>query len=340
MTRSLFARARPHGGCGLSAFLALLGALPLLAGLAPEARAQADTYPSRVVRIVSPFPPAGAADLLSRALAEEIGPALGQNVIVENRAGAGGRVGTESVVRAPPDGYTLLMASQATNAINPALYNLTFDPAKDLVPVAPVASVAHVLVVNPSVPAKTLQELLALARAEPGKLTFGSAGIGGATHLAMELLKSIAKVDLVHVPYRGTAPATTDVLGGRLTMMFDTLPTALPHIQSGGVRVLAVSTPQRHPVLPDVPTGAEAGVPGYDAVGWYGVFAPAGTPEPIVARLSSVIRAALEKPAFRARLAAQGVDPLPGDAAAFTAFVAKDRARWTEVIRAANIKVE
>jgi tripartite-type tricarboxylate transporter receptor subunit TctC len=315
------------------------GALALLA-FCCGAAAQGEAYPSRVVRIVAPFPPAGAADLLSRILAEEIGPTLGQNVIVENRAGAGGRVGTEAVVRSPPDGYTLLMASQATNAINPALYNLNFDPAKDLVSVAPVASVASVLVVNPSVKANTLQELLALARAEPGKLTFGSAGIGGATHLAMELLENLAKVDLTHVPYRGTAPAMTDVLGGRINMMFDTLPTALPHIQSGGVRALAVSTPQRHPVLPDVPTAAEAGVTGYDAVGWYGIFAPAGTPEPIVASLSSVIKTALAKPEFRARLTAQGVDPLPGDPAEFQAFVARDRARWTDLIRAANIKAE
>ena len=319
---------------------ALLCAALMFLGSQSEAFAQTEAYPSRVIRLVSPFPPAGAADLLSRALAEEIAPALGQNVIVENRAGAGGRVGTESVVRAQPDGYTLLMASQATNAINPALYNLNFDPAKDLVPVAPVASVASVLVVHPSVRANTLQELLAFAKAEPGKLTFGSAGIGGATHLAMELLKNLANVDLVHVPYRGTAPAMTDVLGGRLSMMFDTVPTAIPHIQSGGVRALAVSTPQRHPVLPDVPTVAEAGVPGYDAVGWYGVFAPASTPEPIIARLSSIIKAALEKPEFRARLTAQGVDPLPGGPAEFKTFVAKDRARWTDVIRAANIKVE
>ena len=340
MTRWLTERRSGRmSGARRLALLALLGAAMVLTG-PPDALAQSEPYPSRVIRLVSPFPPAGAADLLSRALAEEIAPALGQNVIVENRAGAGGRVGTESVVRAAPDGYTLVMASQATNAINPALYNLSFDPAKDLVPVAPVASVASVLVVHPSVRANTLQELLALAKAEPGKLTFGSAGIGGATHLAMELLKTLAGIDVVHVPYRGTAPAMTDVLGGRLSMMFDTVPTALPHIQSGGVRALAVSTPQRHPALPEVPAAAEAGVPGYDAVGWYAVFAPAGTPEPIVARLSSVIKAALEKPEFRARLTAQGVDPLPGDPDEFKAFVARDRARWTEVIRAAGIKVE
>jgi tripartite-type tricarboxylate transporter receptor subunit TctC len=313
--------------------------LAATAALAGAAHAQGD-WPQRSIRMISPFPPGGAADLLARVLAEELSPVLRQTVVVENRTGAGGSVGTEAVVRSAPDGYTLVMGSAGPMAINPSLLRLSYDPARDLVPVAPVAAVASVLVVHPAVNARSLQELLALARAEPGKLNYGSAGIGSAQHLFMELLKQRATVDITHVPYRGTGPAMVDTVGGRLTMMFDTTPTALPHIRDGRVRPIAVSAAQRDPALPDVPTIAEAGVAGYAALGWYGVFGPTGMPAPVVERLNREITGLLARPDFRAKLTAQGVEAMGGTAAEFTAMVAQDRERWAEVIRRGNIRVD
>ncbi len=307
--------------------------------LAGPARAQGD-WPARNIRMISPFPPGGAADLLARVLAEELSPVLRQTVVVENRTGAGGSVGTEAVVRSAPDGYTLVMGSAGPIAINPSLFRLSYDPARDLVPVAPVAAVASVLVVHPSVNARTLQELLALARAEPGKLNYGSAGIGSAQHLFMELVKQQANVDITHVPYRGTGPAMVDTVGGRLTMMFDTTPTALPHIRDGRVRPIAVSSARRDPALPDVPTIAEAGLPDYEALGWYGVFGPTGMPGPVVERINREVAALLARPDFRAKLTAQGVEAMGGTAAQFAEMAANDRERWAEVIRRGNIRVD
>ncbi|WP_211871136.1 Bug family tripartite tricarboxylate transporter substrate binding protein [Neoroseomonas terrae] len=313
--------------------------LTAAASLATAARAQAD-WPNRSIRLISPFPPGGAADLLARVLAEELSPVLRQTVVVENRTGAGGSVGTEAAVRSAPDGYTLVMGSAGPLAINPSLLRLSYDPARDLVPIAPVAAVASVLVVHPSVNARTLPELLALARAEPGKLNYGSAGIGSAQHLFMELLKQLANVDITHVPYRGTGPAMVDTVGGRLTMMFDTTPTALPHIRDGRVRTIAVSSARRDPALPDIPTIAETGVAGYEAIGWYGVFGPTGIPAPVIERLNREITGLLSRPEFRAKLTAQGVEAMGGTAAEFTAMVAEDRQRWAEVIRRGNIRVD
>ena len=308
------------------------------AALARPAAAQGE-WPQRSIRMISPFPPGGAADLLARALAEELTPILRQSVVVENRTGAGGSVGTEAAVRSPPDGYTMVMGSTGPMAINPSLIRLTYDPARDLVPVVPVAAVASVLVVHPSVQARTLPELLALARAEPGKLNYGSSGIGSAQHLFMELLKQQANVDITHIPYRGTGPAMIDTVGGRLTMMFDTTPTALPHIRDGRVRAIAVTSARRDPALPDVPTIGET-LQGYDALGWYGIFSPTGTPAAAVERMSREVNALLRRPDFIAKLAAQGVEPLPGTPAEFTALMTRDRTRWGEVIRRGNIRVD
>jgi tripartite-type tricarboxylate transporter receptor subunit TctC len=316
----------------------LLLGLAATTALAGTAAAQGE-WPQRSIRMISPFPPGGAADLLARALAEELTPILRQSVVVENRTGAGGSVGTEAAVRSPPDGYTMVMGSTGPMAINPALIRLSYDPERDLVPVVPVAAVASVLVVHPSVQARTLAELLALARAEPGKLNYGSSGIGSAQHLFMELVKQQANVDITHVPYRGTGPAMIDTVGGRLTMMFDTTPTALPHIRDGRVRALAVTSARRDPALPDVPTIGET-LPGYEALGWYGILAPTGTPAAAVERMNREVNALLARPDFRAKLAAQGVEPLPGTPAEFTALIARDRARWTGVIRTGNIRVD
>ncbi|WP_270935936.1 Bug family tripartite tricarboxylate transporter substrate binding protein [Falsiroseomonas oryzae] len=316
----------------------------VLAGLAVAAAGRgalaqtASWAPTRQVRIICPFPPGGAADLLSRALAEEIAGPLGQAVVVENRAGAGGSIGTEAAIRAPADGHTLVMGSTGPNAMNPALFNLPFDPARDLAPVTMVATVASILVVHPAVPAQTLPELLALVRARPGQLSYASAGNGSSIHLFMEQLKALAGVDIAHVPYRGGGPAMVDVIAGRVAMMFDTIPTAMPHVRDGRVRVLAVSTAIRHPTLPQVPTVAEAGVPGFEAVGFYGLLVPLGTPEPAVTRINQEVAAALAQPAFRARLESIGVDPAASTPAEFAAFVARDRARWTRLVRDAGIR--
>lgn len=303
--------------------------------------AQGTTWaPARQVRIICPFPPGGAADLLSRALAEELAGPLGQAVVVENRAGAGGSIGTEAAIRSTPDGHTLVMGSTGPNAMNPALYTLSFDPGRDLAPVSMVATVASILVVHPSVSATTLPELLAQVRAQPGRLSYASAGNGSSIHLFMELMKSLAGVDIQHIPYRGGGPAMVDVIGGRVAMMFDTIPTAMPHVREGRVRVLAVSTARRHPTLPDVPTVAESGVPGFEAVGWYGLLVPLGTPDAAITRYNREVAAALERPALRARLQSVGVDPAPSTPSDFATFVANDRARWTRLVQTVGIRLD
>ena len=319
--------------------------LLLLAPFAPLAAAQAASPPTwapdRPIRLVAPFPPGGASDLIARMLAEELGMTFGQPITVENRAGAGGAIGTDAVVRARPDGLTLLMGSQATHATNPALNTrLGFDPMTDLAAIAAVCGVPAVLVVHPSVPATTIQELVALAKAKPGGLRYGSAGIGASTHLAGALFAHLAGIEMTHVPYRGTALATQDLLGGRIEMMADTLPTALPHIQAGRLRALGVSTTARSPSLPDVPTIAEAGVTGYEALNWYAVYAPVATPEPALARLHAEIVAAVARPRFQQRLAEQGMLPMGGSRAEVAAYAAADRKRWTDLVKAANISAD
>ena len=307
-----------------------------LAGLVAPAWAQG-VFPERPVRLVAPFAAAGASDLISRLLAEAITPILGQQMIVENRTGAGGAIGTESVVRARPDGYTLLMGSQATHSTNPALTRLAYDPGTDLIPVASVAGVPGVLVVGPGSTARSLPEFLAAARANPGAVPYGSAGIGASTHLTMALLESMAQAPMQHVPYRGTGLAMQDLIGGRIAAMFDTLPTSLPYIREGRLRALAVSTTTRNGTLPDVPTVAEAGVAGFEALNWYGVFAPRGTPDAIVATLNTAITRTTATAEFRRRLADLGMDPLDLPPADFARYIGADRRRWTDLVRSANI---
>ncbi|WPB85327.1 Bug family tripartite tricarboxylate transporter substrate binding protein [Sediminicoccus rosea] len=312
-------------------------ALPLTAP-SLSARAQVADWPNRPIRLVSPFPPGGAADLTARIMAEELTGVLRQSVVVENRTGVGGAVGSEFVARATPDGYTWLLASTGPFAITPELVRLNFDPARDLAPVAMVSIVPSIFVVNPAVPANNMAELIALARARPGQLSYASGGNGTAQHLFGEMLKQMAGLDIQHVPYRGGGPALTDTIAGRVQILCDTLPLALPHIREGRVRAVGVTTAQRHPALPDVPTVAESGVPGYEAVGWYGMAAPAGTPEALVTRMNREVNALLEKPSLKERMSAQGSDPLAMTPAAFQARIAEDRARWARVIRDGNIR--
>lgn len=311
-----------------------------VAGIPSLSRAQSD-FPSRTIRLVAPFPPAGAADIISRFLNEPLSRALGQVVVVENRAGSGGRIGTEFVVKSPPDGYTILMGSQATNSINPELYkDLNYDPARDLVPIQMVGGVGSVLYVRPDLSANSLQEIIDIARKNPGKLTYGSAGNGGGSHLAAALFETMAKIKMTHVPYRGTAPATTDVMAGQIDMLIDPIPSAMPYIKGGRVRPVAVTTPNRSPSLPDLPTFDEAGVPGYEAVSYYCLYAPAAVPADVLAKLRQAAKTAITDPVASKKLAEQGVIELGLTPEQTADYVAKDRKRWGEVIRNANIKVE
>jgi tripartite-type tricarboxylate transporter receptor subunit TctC len=316
--------------------------LPLLAASAlpaAAARANAPWAPDRPIRLIAPFAAGGAADIISRIVAEELSPILGQQVVVENRTGAGGAVGTEFVVRARPDGHTLLMASQATHGIVPVIARLAFDPATDTTPIANVAGVPAVLVVNNELPARSFAEFAALLRARPGQLSYGSAGIGSSTHMTMALLLHKAGLDAVHVPYRGTALAMPDLIAGRLAAMTDTVTSGLPFVRDGRVRALGVSTARRLAVLPDVPALSEF-VPGYEVLNWYGLSGPAGLPAPVVATLHGAVQTLLARPAFRERLAGQGMEPLAMSTADYAAYIARDRAQWAELVRATGIRAE
>jgi len=319
---------------GRRAFVA--AALALCAGAAP-----AQPYPSKPIRLIVPFTPGGSTDILARAIGQKLAEALGQQVVIENRPGAGGAIGAEAAARAAPDGYTLLMGHIGTLAVNPSLYpKLGYDPLKSFVPVAWVARVTNVLVVNPAVPAQSVQELIRLARDQPGRLRYGSGGNGSAAHLATEYFKLRTQTDIVHVPYKGTGPAVTDLLGGQIEVMMTGAPAVMSHVKAGKMRALAISSAQRIESLPDLPTIAEAGVPGFEAIQWYGVVAPAGTPEPVIARLNAEINRALATPELKARLVAEGAEAAPTTPQAFGAFIAAEIERWRPVIQKAGLKAE
>jgi tripartite-type tricarboxylate transporter receptor subunit TctC len=317
--------------------------LPLLAAsalpfAAPRANAQG-WVPDRPIRLIAPFAAGGAADIIARIVAEELAPILGQQVVVENRTGAGGAVGTEFVVRARPDGHTLLMASQATHGIVPVIARLGFDPATDTTPIANVAGVPAVLVVNNELPVRSFAEFAAHLRARPGQLSYGSAGIGSSTHTTMALLLHKAGLDAVHVPYRGTALAMPDLIAGRLAAMTDTITSGLPFIRDGRVRALGVSTARRLAVVPDVPALGEF-VPGYEVLNWYGLSGPAGMPPSVVAALHGAVQTLLARPAFQTRLSGQGMEPLAMSTPEYAAYIARDRAQWAELVRATGIRAE
>jgi tripartite-type tricarboxylate transporter receptor subunit TctC len=304
-----------------------------------NATAQSD-YPSRPVKVVVPSPPAGGTDILARVLAQHFSKALGQPFVVENKPGAGNMIGIESVARAPADGYTLLVVA-STLALNSVLYKkVPYDPVRDFAPITLAATAPNVLVVNPALPVKSLPEFIALAKAKPGALSYGTPGIGTSPHLSMELLKSMAGIDLQHVPYRGTAAAVTDVIGGQIAVTFANALTAKPQVDSGRVRALAVSGPSRVDAFPAVPPVAEAGVPGYEAMQWYGVAAPAGTPAPIIARLHAEAAKALQSGEMKEKLALDGAQPVGSTPAEFAALIRRELEKWARVVRAAGIELQ
>jgi len=314
---------------------ALLSALPLLA--ASPARAQ--NFPNGQVRIIVPFPPGGATDVLGRVLAAGLQTAWGQTVISEYRPGAAGVIGTRQVVAAPADGHTLLMASTGAILALASGQSGAFDVTRELAPVSLIAAPPYILVVNPNVPVRNAAELIAYAQANPGKLSFGSSGAGSASHLSGALFGQMSGSDMLHVPYRGTGPAVTDLLGGRIDLMFSPALVVTPHIAAGTLRVIGTTGPARSALFPDFPTIAETGLPDYQSLGWFGLFAPAACPRDVVAKISADVGRVLSLPEARQRLAEQGAEPAPNAPDAFTAFVNADIAKWLDLAHKAGIKL-
>lgn len=316
-------------------------AVALLASIAASSPVLAQTWPTKPVRLIVPFPPGGSTDILGRSIAQKLQEALGQPFVVENKGGAGGSIGATEVARAAPDGYTLLMGHIGTLAINPSLYpDLAYDPIKSFAPVALIARVPNVLVVNPAVPARDLQQLIALAKTRPGALRYASGGNGSAAHIAMEYFKLRTQTDIGHIPYRGTSPAVVDVIGGQVEMIMTGVPAVVEQVKAGKLRALAVSS--RTPVasMPGVPTIAASGVPDFEAIQWYGIVAPARTPPAVIALLNAEIGRALQTPALKARLDAEGAEAAPTTADAFGALIASEIARWKPVIEQSHMRPE
>ena len=319
--------------------LAAIAALAALAA-APAAHAQG-AYPNKPVRIVVPFPAAGTTDILARAAGQKMSEAWGQPVVVDNRPGAGGNIGAELVAKSANDGYTLLMGTVGTHAINASLYaKMPYDHVKDFVPIVLVAGVPNVLVVHPSVPANSVQELIAYGKANPGKLNFASSGSGTSIHLAGELFKVSTGVQMQHVPYKGSAPAVSDLLGGQVQLMFDNLPSALPHIKAGKLKALAVTSNARAPALPDVPTIAEAGVPGFEASSWFGLLAPAGTSRDVVTKVNAEVAKWLASADAKEKLTAAGANVAGGSPEDFARHIAAETAKWAKVVKDSGAKVD
>ena len=317
-------------------------AVTLLLALAAGALAQ--SYPSRPLRLIVPFPPGGSTDILARALAQKLGENLAQAVVIDNRGGAGGTIGSEAAAKAAPDGYTIMMGHLGTLAVNVAIYKkLPYDPVKSFSPVCLMAIVPSVLVVNNALPVASVAELVAYAKANPGKLAYGSAGSGSTSHLTTEYFKLATGTDILHVPYKGVGPMLTDLVSGQLSMGLNGAPAVMPHVSSGRLRALAVSSLTRIPSLPQIPTLDESGVvglKGFEANGWYGIVAPAGTPREIVARLNAEIRRAVRSPELLARLDAEGAIPAADTPEAFAALIATEIARWAEVIKRAGVEMQ
>ena len=334
---------------GLSAGLGILGMMNLrrtcrlavAAALCAAATAFGQAWPSKPLRIIVPFPPGGAVDVLGRAIGQKLGDALGQGVVIDNRAGAGGAVGSEAAAKSPADGYTLLMGSTSTISINPALVSKpAYEPARDFVPVSQVAFVPHMLVASAAVPASNLREFIAYAKAKPGRLNYASAGNGTPHHIAGEMFKQLAGVDLVHVPYKGTGPAVSDLLSGQVAFMSVEILAALPQVRAGKLHALGVATSARSEVAPEVPTVAEAGLPGFEVTAWYGVFAPAGTPAPVVQRVAVEVAKAVAQADFRERLAGMGATPVGSGPEEFALFLRAENLRWANAVRASGAKLD
>lgn len=303
--------------------------------------AAAQSYPSKPIRLIVPYAPGGAAGILARVVADKMTHGLGQPIIVDHRPGAGTIIGVDMAAKAAPDGYTLVMGTVTSHAMVTSLStNVPFDPEKDFAPISLIASLPFILVVHPSVPAASVAELVALAKARPGQLNYGSAGNGTSNHLAGELFKSAAGLDMVHIPYRGSGPAMLDLVGGQIPLMFDLTITALPQIAGGKVRALAITSARRSALAPALPTMAEAGAPGVEVVSWFGILAPAGTPPAIVTRLNAEIVKAMQAPDVKELLAGQGADALTSTPQEFAAYISAERAKWARVVREAGIKPE
>ncbi len=316
---------------------AWLSALALALPLAALAQAP---YPSRPVHIVVPFPAGGPTDVLTRLLAQKLSERWSQPVVVDNKPGAGGAIGSDFTAKSAPDGYTLVMATSSTHSIGPALQKLSYDPIRDFAPISQVSNATNVLLVSPKLGVSSVKELVALAKAKPGQLNFASSGIGTIPHLTGEMFKLAAGVDMVHVPYKGTGLSIPDLASGQVAVLFDSVVTAFTYVKSSGVRALAISSTKRSPLAPELPTMAESGLPGFESETWFGLFAPAGTPKDIIARISADTAAALRSPEVRDRFAAAGAEPVGSTPEQFAERVKADAARWSDIIRKANVRVQ
>lgn len=305
------------------------------------AAAATPSYPTKPVRLIVAFPPGGSTDIIARLVGQRLGDKLGQQVIVDNRGGAGGTIGTEIAARATPDGYTLTMGTTSTHVIAPAAYaKVNYDPVKDFEPITLVASTPYLLVLHPGVKATNVKEFVALAKSQPGKLNYASAGNGVANHLAGELFKQMTGTDIVHVPYKGAPQAVTDVVGGHMNMMFNSISPIIGHIQAGRVRVLGIASLQRSPQLPDLPTISESGVPGFEAVNWFGMFAPAKTPKAIINRVNAALVSTVKSPDINAQFIKLGADPVGSSVEEFTAFVRRDMEKYAKIVKISGAKID
>lgn len=303
--------------------------------------AAAQTYPTKPLRLVVPFPAGGTTDILAREVGQRLTLSLGQSVVIDNRPGAGGNIGSELVAKSAPDGYTLLMGTVGTHAINPNLYaKLPYNNVTDFAPVILVASVPNVLEVTPSLPVNSVSDLIKLAKQKPGQVNFASSGNGTSIHLSGELFKAMAGVDMTHVPYKGSAAAITDLIGGQVQVMFDNLPSSLPQIKAGKLRAIAVTSTQRAPALPDIPTIAESGLPGFEATSWFGLLVPAGTPPAIITRINADVNQWLQSPDAREKLLAEGAVAAGGTAQQFAAHIRAETEKWARVVKASGAKVD
>jgi tripartite-type tricarboxylate transporter receptor subunit TctC len=316
-------------------------ALVVLAASAGFHQAQAQSFPSRPITLVIPFAPGGSTSIVGRGIADKMSELLGEKVVVDNRPGAGGTVGTKAVAKSEPDGYTLVLGYTGTLAIGPSLYkNVGYDPRKDFAPIGLIGNAPNSLVVHPSFPAKTVAELIAYAKANPGKVNFGSAGAGTASHITGEYFARSAGITLVHIPYKGTGPALTDLLGGHIPMAFAPIPASHPNVSAGKLRALAVTSATRSGLLPDVPTMAEAGLSDFDASLYYGLAAPVGTPRPVIDKLNKVLREALASDEVKRQLGADGTDITPGTPEDYAAFIDKDEKKWSQLVKASGVEQE
>ena len=325
----------------MKSLTSLTSATLLTLALITPQHLQAQPYPSKPVRLIVPYAPGGATDIISRASAIELSKTLGQSVVVDNRPGAGGNVGAEMAAKSAPDGYTMLMSASSLHGITPFLYSkLSYDPNKDLAPVIVFASFANVLVLNPGVKANSLKELIALVRAQPGKLACASSGSGSTIHMSCEMFKQMLGLDIIHVPYRGSGPALTDLLGGQVQMMFDNIPSAISHIRSGKLRALATTGPVRSVTLPELPTMIEAGLPGYESTAWFGLAMPVGTPKEIIVRMNAEGQKAAKAPEFVKRMSDLGYEIVGGTPEQMAAMIQDEIKRWGPIVKASGAKVD